>query len=146
MRFTCNLSNTGTEFSRNPFSIFHRELWFLPPPSPEHTIIGSWVSCNTVMPWSIPWAPRDCALPRVTMAKDVQACHIWLSTCASWHTVRDWLLPSVTCDTKVRFCPVLPDTQKISVFRGIVLCRKKIPVYLLYKTATCFGCTCCQRE
>jgi len=57
--------------------------------------------------------------------------HLTVHMCASWQTVRDWRLPSVNCDTKVRFYPVLPDTQKISVFRGIVLCSLNIPVYLL---------------
>jgi hypothetical protein len=42
--------------------------------------------------------------------------------CASWQTARDWRLRTVMYDTKVPFCPALPDTQKISVFRSIVLC------------------------
>jgi hypothetical protein len=42
--------------------------------------------------------------------------HVTFLLCGLWQTVRDWRLPSVTCVKKVRFCPMLPDTQKISVF------------------------------
>jgi hypothetical protein len=75
--FTFYRSNTGTEFNRNPFSIFRTNVFV----SCTENII---MLCKTVMLWFASRAPCECALRRVTMAKGVQACHILQFTCV-WH-------------------------------------------------------------
>jgi len=114
--------------------------------SPEHIIIGSWVSRNShavIYSLGPSWMclaegyhGKGCTgVSHLTVHMCIMAYSMWLpfTLCHMWY--------------ESAFLSGAPRYPKDRCFkRYSTLQGKKIPVYLLYKTSTCFGCTGWRRE